>query len=444
MYFVGIYLWAFLGNVAVTEMKLLSQLDLLSCQTGHACYKMLSIMIDMEQLKTLSHTSISKIVFLVIDGLGGLPHPETGKTELETANKPNLDQLSIHSLCGLTVPVGSGITAGSTPGHLALFGYDPVKYSIGRGIVEALGIDLQLDPSDIAARGNFCTVDNDGIIVDRRAGRVSTDKNTELCEMLNKIVIDGVDIAVYPVKEHRFVLILKGNGLQSDLKDSDPQQVGLPAIRIEPLSPEAGETAKIVNEFIDQARKKLQKEKRANMVLLRGFSEHPNIPSIPDIYKLKPCAIAIYPMYRGLGRMLGMQVPAAVNNIAEETEQLRSYYKDYDFFFVHFKNTDSRGEDGDFDAKVQAIEELDAVLPNILRLNPDVLVVAGDHSTPATLAMHSWHPVPFMLNSKWCRPDNVTEFSERACATGGLGRFPAVDIMPLAMANALKLNKFGA
>ncbi len=444
MLFVGMWLLAFRHKVAMDEMKLLSLVDLLSCQTGCAYCNMLCVMIDLEQLSMLSHTSTSKIVFLVIDGLGGLPHPETGKTELESARKPNLDHLALHSLCGLTVPVSSGITAGSTPGHLALFGYDPVKYSIGRGIVEALGIDLQLGPTDIAARGNFCTVDSNGIITDRRAGRISTEKNAELCKMLNKIKIEGVDITVHPVKEHRFVLILKGNGLLSDLKDSDPQQVGLPARKIEPLSSGAGETAKRVNEFVAQAKEKLRKERLANMVLMRGFSKHPNIPVMSDIYKLKPCTIAIYPMYRGLGRMLGMHVPAAVNNIAEEIEQLRNFYKDYDFFFVHFKNTDSRGEDGDFDAKVQAIEELDAVLPNILKLNPDVLVVAGDHSTPATLATHSWHPVPFMLNSKWCFPDDVTEFSERACATGGLGCFPAVDIMPLAMANALKLNKFGA
>ncbi len=401
-------------------------------------------MIDLEQISMLSHTSASKIVFLVIDGLGGLPQPETGKTELESARKPNLDKLARHSVCGLTIPISSGITAGSTPGHLALFGYDPVKYSVGRGIVEALGIDIQLEHDDIAARGNFCTVDSNEVIIDRRAGRISTEENIELCKMLNKIVIDGVEITVYPVKEHRFVLILRGNGLKSDLKDSDPQQVGLCPKKIEPLSTDAGETAKLVNEFVAQARGKLQKERHANMVLLRGFSQHPNIPGMQDIYKLKPCAIAIYPMYRGLARMLGMRVLDAGNNIAEETEQLLNCYKDYDFFFIHFKNTDSRGEDGDFDAKMQAIEELDAVIPNILKLDPDVFIVAGDHSTPATLAMHSWHPVPFMLNSKWCRPDNVTEFSEPACATGGLGCFPAVDIMPLAMANALKLNKFGA
>ncbi len=405
---------------------------------------MLLVVIGFEQLKKLTHKSPSKIVLLVIDGLGGLPRAGTNKTELESARKPNLDQLACDSICGLTVPIGSGITAGSTPGHLAIFGYDPIAYSVGRGIVEALGIDLELKPNDIAARGNFCTVDSNGIIIDRRAGRISTERNINLCYLLNEIDIDGVEVIVHPVKEHRFVLILRGDRLSADLEDSDPQQVGLPAKGIEPISTGAEKTAKIANEFIAQAKKKLRNERDANMVLMRGFSQHPNFPTIPEIYKLKPCAVAIYPMYRGLARMLQMQVPPAVKNIAEEIEEVGRYYKDYDFFFVHYKNTDSLGEDGDFDAKVQAIEELDAVLPGLLKLSPDVLVVAGDHSTPATLAMHSWHPVPFLLNSKWCRPDSVTEFSERACNFGSLGRFPAVDIMPLAMANALKLQKFGA
>jgi len=405
---------------------------------------MLEVMISLEQLGKLSHISPSKIVLLVIDGLGGLPDIETNKTELESARKPNLDKLAYDSICGLTIPISSGITAGSTPGHLAIFGYNPLKYEVGRGIVEALGIDLELKPNDIAARGNFCTVASNGIIIDRRAGRISTEENTRLCRSLNEISINGVEIMVHSVKEHRFVLIIRGDGLSADLEDSDPQQVGLAVKWIEPISAGAGETARIANEFIAQAKKKLQNEKYANMVLMRGFSRHPNFPTIPEIYKLKPCAIAIYPMYRGLARMLEMQVTPAVENIAEEIEEVSRYYKDYDFFFIHYKNTDSRGEDGDFNAKVQAIEELDAVLPDLLKLNPDVLVVAGDHSTPATLAMHSWHPVPFLLNSKWCRPDSVTEFSEKACNFGSLGHFPAVDIMPLAMANALKLQKFGA
>ncbi len=439
-------------------------------------------------MKKLSHTTPSKIVLVIIDGVGGLPHPETGQTELESTEKPNLDQIARESVCGLIDPISPGITPGSAPGHLAIFGYDPVKYNVGRGIIEALGIDLELKSGDIAARGNFCTIDNKGIITDRRAGRITTEKNAALCRLLNeKIAINGVEILVTQVKEHRCVLILRGEGLSPELTDSDPQQVGLAPKKIEALLPQAQRTAEIANEFISQARRLLrgaypehqeilrgvyperdssvaslpQNDKRrraqndkgrrarndipsANMVLMRGFSHLPDIPSMAKIYKLKPAAIAIYPMYRGLAKLIGMQILPAGNNITDQLESLHRYYKDYDFFFIHFKATDSRGEDGDFEAKVQAIEEVDNALPNLLNLNPDVLIITGDHSTPATLAMHSWHPVPFMLRSKWCFPDRASEFSERACLEGGLGRFPAVEIMPLAMANALKLDKFGA
>lgn len=405
-------------------------------------------MIGFDYLRSLSHRSPSRIVFLVIDGVGGLPHPETGKTELESAEKPNLDRIASESVCGLIDPVGTGITPGSAPGHLAIFGYDPIKYNIGRGIIEALGIDLELKPGDIAARGNFCTIDRNGIITDRRAGRISTEKNAELCQLLNRIAIAGVETIVTPVKEHRFVLILRGEGLSPELTDSDPQQVGLAAKEIEALSPRARRTAEIANEFISQAQGLLGSAGNnipsANMVLMRGFSRRPDIPTIPEIYKLKPAAIAIYPMYRGLAGLVGMKLLPAGVNITDQMESLHRYYGDYDFFFVHFKSTDSRGEDGNFEAKVHAIEEVDAALPNLLNLNPDVLIVTGDHSTPATLAAHSWHPVPFMLRSRWCRPDNVAAFSERACLAGGMGRFPAVEIMSLAMSNALKLDKFGA
>jgi len=401
-------------------------------------------MLEFENIKKLSRKSPSKIVLLVMDGVGGLPHPETSKTELESARKPNLNHIAKDSICGLIDPISPGITPGSAPGHLAIFGYDPVKYNIGRGVVEALGIDLELKPDDIAARGNFCTVDDKGIIADRRAGRLSTDKNIELCRLLNNIAIDGAEISVLPVKEHRFVLILRGESLSPELADSDPQQVRLAPKKIEALSPQAQKTAEIANEFVSQARSLLQGEAPANMVLLRGFSRRPNIPPISEIYKLKPAAIAIYPMYRGLAKLVGMQVLPGGENITDQLNSLRRYYEDYDFFFIHFKSTDARGEDGNFQAKVQAVEELDNSLPSLLSLDPEVLIITGDHSTPATLAMHSWHPVPFMLKSKWCPPDDVIEFSERACLAGGMGRFPATEIMPLAMANALKLDKFGA
>jgi 2,3-bisphosphoglycerate-independent phosphoglycerate mutase len=385
-------------------------------------------------MKRLSRSSTSKIVLLVMDGVGGLPHPETDKTELESARKPNLNAIAKDSLCGLIDPVSSGITPGSAPGHLAIFGYDPVRYEIGRGVVEALGIDFELKPDDIAARGNFCTVDERGVITDRRAGRLATEKNTELCRALGGIRVKGADISVLSVKEHRFVLILQGEGLSPHLSESDPQQTGVAPRKIQALSPQGERTAEIANKFVSEASRLLRGESPANMILLRGFSRRPDIPSMPEIYKLTPAAIAAYPMYRGLARLVGMEVLPGNENMKDQLDSLRRHYADYDFFFLHFKRTDAGGEDGDFRAKVKAIEELDDVLPDLLSLNPDVLIVTGDHSTPATLAM----------KSRWCRADDVAEFSERACLTGGLGRFPATDIMPLAMANALKLDKFGA
>lgn len=401
-------------------------------------------MIGFEEIQKICWTSPSKIVLLVMDGLGGLPHPETGKTELESAKKPNLNRIARDSICGLTEPVSPGITPGSAPGHLAIFGYDPVQYRIGRGVLEALGIDAELKRGDIAARGNFCTVDDKGIITHRRAGRISTDKSTVLCRLLNDISVEGVEISVLPVKEHRFVLMLRGKGLSPELADSDPQKIGQAPKKVEALSPQARKTAGIANEFVSQAGSLLRGKTPANMVLLRGFSRRPHIPSVSEIYKLKPAAIATYPMYRGLARLVGMKILPAGENITDQLNSLHRHYAKYDFFFIHFKNTDARGEDGDFQAKVQAIEEFDEALPALLGLDPDVLIITGDHSTPATLVMHSWHPVPFALKSKWCRPDDVTEFSERACLAGGMGRFPATEIMPLAMANALKLAKFGA
>jgi 2,3-bisphosphoglycerate-independent phosphoglycerate mutase len=401
---------------------------------------------NLELIKKISTPSPTKIVLLIIDGLGGLPNPETGKTELETAKTPNLDQLATKSICGLIDPVSPGITPGSPPGHLALFGYDPVKYNemIGRGLVETLGIDFDLKPEDIAARGNFCTVDSSGLITDRRAGRISTEKCTELCRLLEGIAIEGVKLFVRPVKEHRFAVVFRGEGLAHEVSDSDPQQTGMAPKAVKAKRSTARRTANIANEFITQARAILAGHHPANMVLLRGFSQRPDIPTMSEVYKLKPAAIAAYPMYRGLAKLVGMQLLKTGAAIAEEFATLKQNYADYDFFFLHIKGTDSAGEDGDFNRKVSAIEEIDKALPALTGLKPDVIVVTGDHSTPALLKGHSWHAVPILLYSKWCRADRVGEFSETTCITGGLGRFPATQVMPLAMANALKLNKFGA
>ncbi len=401
-------------------------------------------MIDFEVLKEISEKTPSKIVLLVFDGLGGLPHPETGKTELEAADTPNLDRLAAEGTCGLSDPVSPGITPGSGPGHLSLFGYDPVKYLVGRGVLEALGVDFELQEGDVAVRGNFCTVGENSIVTDRRAGRIDTERSIQLCQHLSQIKVDGIEVFVIPVKEHRFALVFRGKGLSGEVKDTDPQQVGLMPKDAAPLSPGAVQTATLANKFVTQARSVLADSHPANMVLFRGFSQRPNLPQMGEVFKLNPAAIAAYPMYRGLAKLVGMEVLSTGSTFADELDTLAENWANHDFFYVHIKQTDSAGEDGDFDRKVQVIEEADALLPQLVNLNPDVLVVTGDHSTPALLKGHSWHPVPILLHSKWCRTDGVIEFSERACVGGGLGRISATDIMPLAMANALKLNKFRA
>ena len=396
-------------------------------------------------MKELSIPGQGKIVMLVIDGLGGLPVKPGGPTELETAQTPNLDALAAESICGLNVPISPGITPGSGPSHLALFGYDPLRYEIGRGVLEACGIGFPLGPNDVAARGNFCTVDENGLIADRRAGRIPTEKGAELCRILRTIQLPGVETFVEPVKEYRFVLVLRGEGLSGGLTETDPQQLGVPPRKMEALIPEAQHTAELFNRWIAQARELLADQHPANMVLLRGPDKTPSLPSMAEVYGLKAAAIATYPMYRGVAKLVGMDILETGETLEEEVETLKTHWTGYDFFYFHVKKTDSAGEDGDFARKVAILEHVDeVVIPAIISLEPDVFIVTGDHSTPALLRSHSWHPVPTLLHSKYCRPDEVKAFGERACMRGGLGLFSATDLMPLAMANALRLTKYGA
>lgn len=401
-------------------------------------------MIPLELVKEISLKTESKIIFLVMDGLGGLPNPESGKTELETAETPNLDLLAKEGVCGLSDPVSTGITPGSGPSHLALFGYDPIKFLIGRGVLGALGIDFPLEPRDVAARINCATADQNGVITDRRAGRISTETCAELCKLLEQIKIEGVELFVRPEREHRGVLILRGENLSGALSDSDPQKNGLMPKEVLPIEKEAQPTASIVNQFIKEARRILKDRRPANMILMRGFASYRKYPPMGEIFKLSSAAIAIYPMYRGLARLLGMEILDAGLNLNDQIQVLKKNYHKYDFFYFHVKGTDSAGEDGDFQRKVKVIEEVDRRIQSIMELKPDVIVITGDHSTPSLLKSHSWHPVPLLLWSKWCRPDDVNRFGEKECAGGGLGKISAVDILPLAMANALKLEKFGA
>ena len=397
-----------------------------------------------EILQSLVVQTESKLVMVVMDGIGGLPL--RGKTELEAARTPNLDRFAPKAVGGLIDPISYGISPGSGPSHLALFGYDPFRYEIGRGVMEALGINVSLTKNDLAARGNFATVDEKGIIVDRRAGRIPTEKNIEVCAFLGNEIreIEGVRISMYPGKEHRFVVVFRGENLVDDLTDADPQKDGLRAKGTEGLSPEARRTAEIVNLYLKRAAEALKSFHPANMILLRGFSKIPDIPTMSEKFRLRPAAIATYPMYRGLARLVGMEVLKTGETLQEEVETLKTYFDRYDFFYVHFKKPDTTGEDGNFRMKVKAIEEIDRILPSIFKLKPGVLVITGDHSTPAVLKSHSWHPNPILLFSDYVRPDGLRRFTERHCQRGQLSRFPAKEVIPLMLANGLKLKKFGA
>jgi 2,3-bisphosphoglycerate-independent phosphoglycerate mutase len=389
----------------------------------------------------------SKIVLFVSDGLGGLPLEPGGKTELETARTPNLDALAQRGSLGLSIPVLPGITPGSGPGHLGLFGYDPIQYQIGRGVLEALGIDFELGPDDVAIRANFCTVDAQGNITDRRAGRIGSEIGRRLCEKLDGIKIPGVEVFVRPVKEYRLVVVFRGNGLGGAVDDTDPQKTGVPPLDPQPRDPgdaASRRTAEIAREFIRRAAELLKDETPANLLTMRGIAKRPAIPTFEEVYGLRAAAIAVYPMYRGLARLVGMDVLDAGQTLDDQMDRLAAAWQDHDFFFVHFKYTDSTGEDGNFHAKVQRTEDLDAAIPRVVALKPDVVIVTGDHSTPSKLRSHSWHPVPVLLAADTCRFDGSTSFGETQCRQGGLGQFEAKYLMPLALAHAGRLNKFGA
>lgn len=395
-------------------------------------------------VEDIAQNSGGKMVLLVADGLGGLPHPETGLTEIETAETPNLDALAAESVTGLHIPIARGITPGSGPAHLALFGYDPVACEIGRGVLEALGIDFDLREGDVAVRMNFATIDPEGRIVDRRAGRIPTEKCVELTERLNSIKLPGTEIFVRPVKEHRAVLVLRGSGLVGGLNDTDPQRTGVPPLPITVEDRVQVKTAEVLNAFLGAAAELLKREPAANAVTMRGIASLIKPPAFPGRFKVRAAAIAGYPMYRGVAGLVGMTVLPQADGNEDLVRLLRESLNDFDFFFVHFKKTDSAGEDGDFDGKVAATESFDSLVGDVVSVNPDVLAVTGDHSTPSSLASHSWHPVPLAIRAASARTDKVKKFGESSFSCGGLGIVQATDILPLMLAHAGRLAKFGA
>ncbi|WP_278471368.1 2,3-bisphosphoglycerate-independent phosphoglycerate mutase [Gimesia maris] len=395
-------------------------------------------------MKKLQKKNDSKIVLLVSDGLGGLPLEPGGKTELETANTPNLDALAKKGTLGRSIPVIPGITPGSGPGHLGLFGYDPLEFNIGRGVLEALGIDFELGPDDVAIRGNFCTLDDDGKITDRRAGRIPSEVGAELCKKLDKIQIPGVEVFVRHVKEYRLVIVLRAKGLGGDINDTDPQKTGVPPLEPVGQNEASAKTAVLCKEFLKQAGEILKDDHPANLLTMRGIAKMPEIPTFEEVYGTRAAAVAVYPMYRGLARLVSMDVKDAGQTLESQMDCLEKIWDDYDFFFVHYKYTDSTGEDGNFDAKVARTEDVDTCIPRITALNPDVLIVTGDHSTPAKMKSHSWHPVPVLLSAENARFDGCQSFGESECIQGGLGQFEAKYLMWLAMAHAGRLEKYGA
>lgn len=399
-----------------------------------------------EFFEALKRESDSRMLLLVADGIGGLPRERGGLTELETAKTPNLDKLAAEGTCGLLDPVSPGITPGSGPAHLSLFGYDPMKHNVGRGLLAALGVGFPIQPGDVAARINFCTVDDQGLVADRRAGRIATDVNQKLVEKLRDAVkIEGVGIFIETVKEHRAVVIFQGPELYDSLNDTDPQVTGEKPHDVIAADKQSEKMAGIATDFIGQAGATLADDHPANMVLLRGFARYEKFPTMEEVFGIKCGAIASYPMYKGVAKLVGMDVIDCGPEPEDEVEALKQNVGKYDFFFLHYKKTDSRGEDGDFDAKVKEIEHFDSLIPAIRELDFDVIAVTGDHSTPSVLKQHSWHPSPLILWAPYERRDECDAFGETQCALhGGLGRHRSTDLMPLMLANALRLEKFGA
>jgi 2,3-bisphosphoglycerate-independent phosphoglycerate mutase len=395
-------------------------------------------------LTPLIQDADTKILLVVMDGLGGYADGEHG-TELEEAATPHLDDLAAEGATGLVEPVGPGITPGSGPGHLGLFGYDPERFELGRGALSAAGLDFELRPDDVAARGNLCTMAADGTVADRRAGRLPDDEAAAVVAKLQDGVrLDGAEVFFRHEREHRVLVVLRGAGLDPALTDTDPQREGVAPLDPQPLEPDAKHTAELVTELVAQARRVLADEPKANGILLRGFDTHRELPGFAERYGLRAAAVAIYPMYRGIARLLGMDVLGRPGTLADELQILRDSWGEYDYFFLHHKGTDSAGEDGDRPRKIAAIEQLDAVVPDLCALGPDVFAVSGDHSTPTQMAAHSWHPVPALLWSERCGRDEVERFGERWCRQGALGLRPTKDLMALMLANAGRLQKYGA
>lgn len=395
-------------------------------------------------LRPLIREDRSKILLIVMDGLGGL-RDESAGTELEEARTPSMDLLAAEGITGLLDPVGPGITPGSGPGHLALFGYDPLEFELGRGALSAAGLGFELRPGDVAARGNLCTLGPDGTVVDRRAGRIDDEEARRVVTRLQaEVRVPEVSLFFQHERQHRVLVVLRGDGLDPRVSDTDSQVTGQPPLPARPLHPAAVRTAEIVEAVTAEALRVLADEPVANGLLLRGFDSHRELPQFADRYGMTAAAVAVYPMYRGIAKLLGFDVLGAPSDLADEVATFRKHYEQADFFFFHHKDPDSAGEDGNREAKVAAIERLDQVIPELVAAGPEVIAITGDHSTPSQMAAHSWHPVPVLVWGRRCGRDDVDRFGERWCRAGGLGLRRSTELMPILLANAGRLSKYGA
>ncbi|UCE82826.1 MAG: 2,3-bisphosphoglycerate-independent phosphoglycerate mutase [Deltaproteobacteria bacterium] len=405
---------------------------------------------DLDLLSSLAVQNDTKVLLLVLDGVGGLAGPQ-GKTSLEAAHTPNLDALAKSGVCGFHDPVAPGITPGSGPAHIGLFGYDPFRYLIGRGVLDTAGTPFVFATGDLASRLNFATLAADGTISDRRAGRIPDEEGQRVTDLLAKNIkeIEGVQVLLQHVKEYRAAAIFRGKRLDGHLCDSDPQKVGLKPLDVAPTQEnptvEAKEAARLANTFIVRAKEILAAEAKANFVMMRGFDVYEPLPDFCELFKWRACAVAGYPMYKGVAKLAGMRViEEGQSTVEEEIDLVIRELPKTDFLFLHVKKTDSKGEDGDFEGKVEVIEHFDRLLPRLVDLKPDVFCVTGDHSTPCSLRSHSWHPVPICIAAETARVDACQTFSETSFLTGGLGRIHSTDVVPLLLAHAERLQKYGA
>jgi len=391
--------------------------------------------------------SKAKALLLICDGLGDRPSIE-GKTPLQAANTPYLDEISKEGINGLMDTISPGIVPGSDTAHLAILGYDPYKYYPGRGVFEALGADMELCEGDVAFRANFATVDDKMRIIDRRAGRKGS---KDLAEALNGLEIDHTKIKFTNTTEHRCALVLKGENLSKAVSDVDTHEAGSEVKKCVPL--EEGEkelkTANIVNEFVSQSydilnEHPVNKERRergelpANIILLRGAGSYGEVSAMKDRFGFGAACIAGASLYKGVAKYLGMVVVPvegatgiADTNLNNKAEATLHALEKHDFVFLHVKATDSMGHDGDFEGKKYMISRIDKELVARIKDVDAYITVTADHSTPVSIKRHSSDPVPIVIKGEGVRKDGITKFDEVSAASGGLGRIRGVDLMPI-------------